>query len=102
VRLEIACLSEVFEQLAGRIGFPRVPVISEASSVRRREPPRLALPEVGKDLAGAAENLPVLGLQDGDLICSGQLTESFALLGPGLHLPDDGIDAELGQHLANR
>ena len=101
-RIEIARLSEVFEQLAGRIGFARVAVIGEASSMRRREPPRLALPEVGEDLAGAAEDLSVLGLQDGDLICSGQLTEPFALLRPGLHLPDDGIDAELGQHLANR
>jgi hypothetical protein len=60
--------------------------------MRRRETPRLALPEVVEDLAGAAEELSVCGLHDGDLICSSQPTESFALLGPGLHLPDDGID----------
>jgi hypothetical protein len=47
---------------------------------------------VVEDLAGAAEELSVCGLHDGDLICSSQPTESFALLGPGLHLPDDGID----------
>jgi hypothetical protein len=70
--------------------------------MRRGEPPRLALPEVSEDLAGAAEDPAVFGPQDGDLICSSQLTQPFALLGPGLHLPDDGIDAELGQHLANR
>src|SRR6185437_6428881 len=86
-RLELTRVPEVLEQLAGRIGFTCLAVIGEASSMRRGESPRVALPEVRKDLTGAAEEPSVLGPHDRDLICSRQLAEPLALLGPGFHLP---------------
>jgi hypothetical protein len=101
-RLEIPRIPEVFDELAGRIRFACVPVIGETPSVRSRESPWLAVPEVGEDRAGAAQDLSVLGLQDRNLIGTSQLAEPFALLRPWLDLPDDGVDAELGEHFANR
>jgi hypothetical protein len=63
--------------------------------------PGIAALQVGEDLAGAAEDLAVFCLQDGDQVGAGHLPQVLSLLRPRLDLAHDHIDAELGQHLAN-
>jgi hypothetical protein len=50
----------------------RVTMIDEASSMSGGELPRVARMQVGEDLARAAEDPPVLRLQDGDLVGAGR------------------------------
>ena len=83
-RFEVAGAVEVPEQLSGRIRLTRVLVIGVASSMSGGEPQGLPRRQVGEDLAGAAEDLPVLCLQDGDLVSAGHLAQVLSLLRPGV------------------
>src|SRR5437870_12139452 len=70
-RLELVGSAEKLDQLPRRIRFAGVAVIGEPPAVDGREGPRLTLVQVRKDLARAAVNPTVLGLQDRDLVRTG-------------------------------
>jgi hypothetical protein len=69
--LELVGPPEELDQLSGCVRFACVAVIDEAAAVSRRELPPVALVQVREDLARAAEEAAVLGLQDGDLVGAG-------------------------------
>ena len=74
-------------------------MVREAASVSGVELPGLTLSKVREDLACAAEDPAVLGLQHRSQIAPGGVPKPLALISPRLDLTRDEVDPELGQHL---
>ena len=60
-----------------------------------------AVAQVGEDLARPAVDAAVVADEHGDRVGAGERLQPLALLRPGLDLPGDEVDAQLGQHLAH-
>src|SRR5262249_58665698 len=95
-------VAEDLDQLPRHVGLARVAVVCEPAAVSGRELPGIALTQVREDLARAAEDAAVLGLQHWDPVGPGELAQRDTLLGPRLHLARDEVEPELGQHLPHR
>lgn len=101
-RLQLIGSVEERKQLCGDIGFSRVAMSGEPPALGRRVLRRLTFAQVREDLARSAELSPVLDLQDGDQIRTGDGVQVGAILGPRLDLACDEVEPELGQDLPHR
>ena len=93
--------AEVLNELAGRVRLACVLVVEEAAAVRVGVLPGLELGEVPVDRASALEEEAVLGLEGRDLVGAGESAQAGTLLGPGLDLARDEVEAELGEDLTD-
>jgi hypothetical protein len=101
-RLELVGSVEEREQLCGDVGLPRIVMSGEPPTLGRRVLRRLTFAQVREDLARSAEQSPVLDLQDGNQIRTGDGLQVGAILRPRLDLACYEVEPKLGQDLPHR